>query len=156
MSNANINLLQNVYLFKDLHGKELEQVAAIAKMETFVPGDEIFSEGDVASSLYVIKFGSVKIQHSGKENVVNVAVLGTGSHFGEMAFLDGEKRSATVVAVERSEIVTIDFKELAGILERNPAIAVKVYRSLAHFLGGRLRVTTTDLSYAREKNIRHF
>jgi CRP-like cAMP-binding protein len=73
-----------------------------------------------------------------------------------MAFIDGERRSASASAVERSEIVTLDFKDLAKVLEMNPAIAVKVYRSIAHFLCGRLRVTTTDLSYAREKNIRHF
>jgi CRP/FNR family cyclic AMP-dependent transcriptional regulator len=155
MPNAQ-SLLQNVYLFKELAPKELELVSAIAKAETFNSGDEIFTEGDAAVSLFVLKFGSVKIQHSGKSDRVDVATLGSGSHFGEMAFLDNEKRSASVLAMEKTDIVRIDFIDLRKVLDANPAMAVKVYRALAHFLCGRLRITTTDLTYAREKNLRHF
>jgi CRP/FNR family cyclic AMP-dependent transcriptional regulator len=150
------NLLQNVYLFKELTPKELETVSAVAKTTEYIPGDEVFSEGDEARSLYVIKHGSVKIQHSGKSESINVATLGTGSHFGEMAFVDGEKRSASVTVTERGELISLDFQDLRRTLEANPAIAVKFYRSLALFLCGRLRITTTDLSFAREKNMRHF
>ncbi len=155
MSNTN-SLLQNVYLFKDLTPKELEAVSAVAKVDSFVAGDEVFMQGDVAKSLYIVNHGTVKVQHSGKDDRVDVATLGSGSHFGEMAFLDNEKRSASVVVVERGEIVRIDFDELHKVLNAHPQIATKVYRSLAHFLCGRLRVTTTDLTYAREKNLHHF
>lgn len=155
MANAQ-SLLQNVYLFKELTPKELEQLNSIAKLETHIAGDEIFMEGDAAHSLYIIKMGTAKIQHSGKDDRVDVATLGTGSHFGEMAFVDNEKRSASVTVTEKADIVRIDYADLRKLLEANPTIAVKVYRALAHFLCGRLRVTTTDLSYAREKNLRHF
>jgi len=150
------NLLQNVYVFKELTPKELDTVAELASVESFNPGDEIFSQGDAAVSFFVIKFGSVKIKHSAKEDAATVATLGTGSHFGEMAFVDGEKRSATVIAIERTELVKMDFQALRRVLDANPAIAVKVYKAFAHFLCGRLRITTTDLSFAREKNLRHF
>jgi CRP/FNR family transcriptional regulator, cyclic AMP receptor protein len=150
------NLIQNVYLFKDLSPKELESVNAIAAVETYNSGDEVYCEGDKAASLFFIKFGSVRIRRSGKDDSVDVAQLGTGSHFGEMSFVDGEARSATVIAMEKSEIVKIDFDALRKLFEKEPAIAVKVYRSLAHFLCGRLRITTMDLSFSREKNIRHF
>ncbi len=149
------SLLQNVYLFKELTPSELEKINAISRPESFSPGEEIFSEGDAAHSLYVIKFGTVKVQHSTKDERIDVTTLGTGSHFGEMAFLDGEKRSASVVAVEKTELVAISFEELRKVLEENSAIAVKVYKAMAQFLCGRLRVTTTDLSFAREKNLRH-
>ncbi len=98
----------------------------------------------------------MRIRRSGKDDAVEVAQLGTGGHFGEMSFVDGEPRSATVVALERTELVKLDFDRLRGFFEKNPAVAVKVYRSLALFLCGRLRVTTMDLSFSREKNIRHF
>lgn len=155
MTNAQ-SLLQNVYLFKELSTKEMDLVNGIAKLESYNPGDEIFMEGDKALALYVIKFGTVKVQHSGKNDRVDVATLGTGSHFGEMAFIDNEKRSASVVAVEKADIVKIEFPDLQKLLDANPAVAVKVYRAMAHFLCGRLRITTTDLTFAREKNIRHF
>lgn len=149
-------LFKNIYLFKDLSSQELEALSAISSVETFNPGDEIFSEGDQAVSLFVIKFGTVRIRRTGKDNTIDIAQLGTGAHFGEMAFVDGEPRSATVEAMERSEIVRIDFDKLRTLFENTPAMAVKVYRALAHFLCGRLRVTTMDLSFSREKNIRHF
>ncbi len=152
----NATLLHNVYLFNDLVDSELEAVAEMAKQESFNQGDEIFNEGDAALALYVIKYGSVRIQHSGKSNSIDVATLGSGSHFGEMAFVDGENRSATVIALEKTDILRIEFSDLKTVLLANPMIAVKVYKSLAHFLCGRLRITTTDLSFAREKNIRHF
>ena len=154
MSSSSLHLLQNVYVFKELSAKELEPIEALAKTSSFIPGDEIFSQGDVATALYIVKFGSVQIKHTGKEDAINVANLGTGAHFGEMAFVDGEKRSASVSVIEPTEILTIDFKDLRRVLDANPVTAMKVYKSFALYLCGRLRVTTNDLSFAREKNMR--
>ena len=149
-------LLQNIYLFKEFTPQELELLAQAVKSETYTAGSEIFSEKDKADALYVIKFGSVKIARMGKADEINVATLGTGGHFGEMAFLDGEPRSATVSVVENTEILRIGYDTLAEVFTKQPSMAVKFYKSLATFLCGRLRVTTMDLSFAREKNIRHF
>lgn len=156
MSNHGEQLLHNIYLFKDLAEKEMQLVEAVAKVEQHGPGEEIFSEGDDAVSLYVIRHGSVKISRSENGEIMTITTLGTGSHFGEMAFLDAEKRSATVTAVEPTELSRIYFQDLRKVMDANPGIAIKVYRSLALFLCGRLRVTTTDLSFVREKNLRHF
>lgn len=149
-------LLKNIYLFKDLNPSELEQLETLVKAETLAPRDEIFAEGDKAASLFIIKYGSVQIKRSGKNDGVEVARLATGSHFGEMSFVDGEPRSATAITLEKSELMKIDFGDLNRHFEKNPATAVKFYRSLSLFLCGRLRMTTMDLSFAREKNIRHF
>ena len=150
-------LLQNVYLFKEMTPAELEKIEGIVQVSSYIPGDEIFSQGDDATALYVIKYGSVRIQQkSSNGDNIDVATLGTGSHFGEMAFVDGEKRSATVTAIERTEIVSIDFSNLRKLLDAQPIIAVKLFKALSHFLCGRLRITTNDLSFAREKNLRHF
>lgn len=149
-------LLKNVYLFKDLNATELDQLNELAQVETYNLGDEIFAEGDAAASLFLIKYGSVRIRRSGQSDGVDIAQLGTGAHFGEMSFVDGEPRSTTIIAAEKSEIVKIDFSALRAHFEKHPAVAVKFYRSLANFLCGRLRLTTMDLSFPREKNIRHF
>jgi len=151
------NLLQNVYLFKGLTQPHLDMIGEVASIETYSPGDDIFTQGDKAMALYVVKFGSVRIlqrTHSGES--IEVAALGAGSHFGEMAFVDGELRSASASAIEKSEIIYIPYTNLEKLLKTNPAIAVHVYRELAHFLCGRLRMTTQDLGFAREKNLSHF
>lgn len=154
---ADKNLLQNVYLFKQLSTEEVMKINQVAESQTFMPGDEIFNEGDAATGMYVIRFGSVRLFQNSKENDrLEVAVLGTGGHFGEMPYIDREVRSASAVAVEKSEVVRLDYQKLKDVLVKNPPIAVKFYEALCQFLCGRLRITTKDLSFAREKNLQHF
>ena len=151
------NLLHNIYLFKGLDEAELIQISEIAEKESFAAGDDVFSEKDPAKALYVIQHGSVRIhQKSDSGENIEVATLGTGSHFGEMAFVDGEQRSASATAIERAEVVYLTYEKLSALLETNEKIAVHFYKELARFLCGRLRVTTNDLSFAREKNLSHF
>lgn len=151
------NLLQNVYLFKHMSTEEVLKINHIATTEIFANGDDIFSQGDKASALFVIRYGSVRIYQTSEENdKIEVALLGTGSHFGEMAFIDHEPRSASAVASEKTEVVRLDYEKLKEVLNKNPLIAVKFYESLTHFLCGRLRITTKDLSFAREKNLQFF
>jgi CRP/FNR family transcriptional regulator, cyclic AMP receptor protein len=153
----NHDLLKNIYLFREMSTDELRKIVELASLDTFQRGDEVFTQGDSAKALYVIKFGSVRIYQKGSAgDKIEVAILGTGSHFGEMAFIDGEKRSATAEIMEKSEIFRIDYEKLSGFLKSAPGTAVTFYRALTHFLCGRLRVTTTDLSFSREMNLRHF
>lgn len=151
------SLLKNIYLFKEFSDEELKSVETLCSTDSLAVGEEVFSEKDEASAFYIIKMGSIKISHkNSKGDEMDVATLGSGSHFGEMAFIDGERRSATAVVVERTEILRADFRKLRELLDGNPKLATKFYRSVSHFLCGRLRQTTTDLAFSREKNLRHF
>lgn len=151
------DLLKNCYLFRDMNGDELSKIDGALSVEIFNRGDEVFSQGDPAKALYIIKMGSVRVMQKGSSgDLIEIAVLGTGSHFGEMAFLDNEQRSATVEVLEKSEILRVDYEKLRNILSQNLNVAVKMYRALSLFLCGRLRVTTNDLSFAREMNLKHF
>ena len=149
--------LQNVYLFKTLTPDEMNQVNALAATETHSAGETIFIRGEPAKALYLIKSGSVKIRQTTKSgDMMDVAMLGTGSHFGEMPFLDGAARSATAEANESVELVTLPYDKLQGVMEKNLTIAMKIYREMAHFMCGRLRATTNSLEFAHEKNLSHF
>lgn len=152
-----MSLLQNVYLFKGFDAKELAAISEIGSTQTMHTGDTIFIKGEAATAMYLIKFGSVKVQQTTKsgDNLV-VATLGTGSHFGEMPFIDGQPRSASAAASEPTEVITIPYDKLRMFLSQNKDAAVKFYKELSHFLCGRLRTTTTDLNFAREKNLSHF
>jgi len=149
-------LLQDIYLFKEFLPRELEQLSALGTPKTFNAGSDIFAKGDLAQSMYVTRSGTVKISHQGADRDIELAQLGTGAHFGEMSFIDGQPRSATATALERTEVLEIGFGALNNYFEQNPAVAVKFFRAMSHFLAGRLRLTTMDLTFAREKNIRHF
>lgn len=145
------HLLQNVYLFKEFSDAELGSLEGIARLETHTGSDVLFNEGDAADSLLIIKYGSVQIAQAGENNTIMLATMGTGSHFGEMSFLDGEARSATARAMEQCEIVVIEYSALRKLLDGNAVLAAKFYRALATFLCGRLRVTSSDLNFSRSR-----
>lgn len=150
------SILQNIYLFKTMTTAELDQIAAITESQSFGAGEPIFIKGDPAKALYVIRMGSIKIQQTSKSgDAIDVATLGSGSHFGEMAFMDGQPRSASATAADRGELVVIPYEKLNSLLSRLPPVAMKFYKEMAHFLANRLRVTTNDLSFAKEKNLSH-
>jgi CRP-like cAMP-binding protein len=150
------SLLQDIYLFKEFSPKELEQLSEKGSLKTFNAGAEIFAQGDQAQSLFVIRSGTVKIGRESADRTIELAQLGSGAHFGEMSFVDSEPRSASATAVERTDVLEIGFEALNAHFAQQPGVAVKFFRSMSHFLAGRLRLTTMDLSFAREKNIRHF
>jgi CRP-like cAMP-binding protein len=151
------SLLQGVYLFTDLNPDERASLARIAEAMTLPAGFPIFRAGDPATALYLIENGSVRLAvTSSGGKTVEVATLGSGSHFGEMALIDGAKRSATAETLEPTSMLRFDYDKVTVLLDRSPATAAKLYRALARFLSNRLRQTTTDMSYAREKNLRHF
>ena len=151
------SLLQSVYLFTDLSADERASLAKIAEEMSLAAGFPIFSTGDPATALYLIKDGSVRVAvtSSGGKSI-DVATLGSGSHFGEMALIDGAKRSATAETLEATAIFRFDYGKIQSVLNSSPPIASKFYRALARFLSNRLRQTTTDMGFAREKNLRHF
>lgn len=151
------SLLQNVYLFKGLNADEMGALEKVAKTQSFNTGDTVFIKGEASTAMYLIKHGSVNISQTTQsgENLV-VATLGTGSHFGEMGFVDGENRSATASAAEMTELIVIPYDQLRDLLNQNTTMALKLYRELSAFLCGRLRATTNDLGFARERNLSHF
>ncbi|HEV2041973.1 MAG TPA: cyclic nucleotide-binding domain-containing protein [Casimicrobiaceae bacterium] len=151
------SLLQGVYLFTDLNADERASLAKIAEEMTLPAGFPIFRASDPATALYLIKDGSVRLTvTSSGGKLIDVATLGSGSHFGEMALIDGAKRSATAVTLEPTSMFRFDYAKITALLDQSPATAAKLYRSLSRFLSNRLRQTTTDMTYAREKNLRHF
>jgi len=150
------SLLQDIYLFKEFSPKELEQLSEKGTLKTFNAGAEIFGEGNQAQSMFVIRSGTVTIGRESAGKTIQLAQLGSGAHFGEMSFVDGEPRSASATAMERTDVLEIGFDALNAHFAQQPGVAVKFFRSMSHFLAGRLRLTTMDLSFAREKNIRHF
>ena len=72
-----VQLLQDIYLFKDFPPKELDELSGKGAVRTFNRDDLIFSEGDKAQSLFVIRHGTVHIRHSGKKDDVDLVQLGT-------------------------------------------------------------------------------
>ena len=149
-------LINNLYLFKGLPDSDVSRIEEIAELESYTQGDQVFRQGESADSFFIIQHGTVSIElddEDDKGERIEVATLGTGSHFGEMSFLDNEPRSANAIAATDSDIIRISYTSMRELLESDPQILIHVYRELARFLCSRLRLTTLDLSYERSRNL---
>ena len=151
------SLMKGVYLFADLSADERGRLARIVVPMKLPAGFQIFRAGEEATALYLIKDGSVRIATFSPSGArIEVATLASGSHFGEMALIDGAQRSASAETLEPTAIFRFDYDKIQALLDSSPPTASRFYRAVARFLSNRLRQTTTDMSFAREKNLRHF
>src|SRR5438874_13564358 len=122
-------------LFAELDDRELQAIAAVAKTRHYAKGDVVFHADESGDVFCLIKEGQVKvtmISPEGKEIILSM--LGPGDFFGEMALLDNEPRSATVVATEALEIVTIWRNDFLQILHENFTITCKVLAEISRRL----------------------
>ncbi|HPI41427.1 MAG TPA: Crp/Fnr family transcriptional regulator [Pseudobdellovibrionaceae bacterium] len=154
---AGVQNLKDIFLFKELSDQEMAVIDKISIEKDFSPGQDIFISGQKASAFYLIRMGSIKIfTTSNKGDNLSIATLGSGSHFGEIPFLDSGVRSANAQTIEPSKIIEVPYSELSKTLEANPNIGAKVFRAFSKYLAARLRNTLDDLGHAKEVKLKHF
>jgi CRP-like cAMP-binding protein len=147
----NIDLIRQLPLFRNLDEADLYKLAAIATEQTFSAGCQIFMERSIGDSLFIIKYGTVRVVKQGEREDEEVTYMGSGQHFGEMALIDDEPRSATVEAVEHTETICIKRKDLESLLAQDNKLGFGVYRRFAKYLCFRLRETTDEVCLMRER-----
>ena len=128
-------LFRKFALFAELDDRELNAIAAVAKTRRYGKDDVVFHADESGDVFCLIREGQVKvtmISPEGKEIILSM--LGPGDFFGEMALLDDEPRSATVVATEPLEVVTIWRSDFLQILQENFSITRKVLAELSRRL----------------------
>lgn len=149
-------LLSKMYLFADFSPAELAKVAALVKVDNLGPGHSLYLEGSAAQALYIVRSGQVKVVTSGTNgDDINLITIGPGEHFGELPFLDGERRSAGIDVVQPSEVLEIAYDDLRTLIDGDPAMAVKLYRDLGVYLVKRYRALSADITKAREVRRRY-
>lgn len=130
-----IQLFRKFSLFAELDDRELASVAAVAKTRRYAKDDVVFHADESGDVFCLIREGEVKvtmISPEGKEIILSM--LGPGDFFGEMALLDDEPRSATVIATTPLEVVTIWRSDFLSILSENFSITKKVLAELSRRL----------------------
>jgi pyruvate,water dikinase len=119
--------VQRVQLFADLDRRQAEQIARLLKLRVFSKGDIIIMEGSGAAAFFLIDSGEATVSTKG----VQLATLGPGDYFGEIALIDGGPRSATVTAATDLVCYGLTFWEFRPLVERNSVIAWKLLQALA-------------------------
>ncbi len=122
--------LKSIDLFRALPGEELAQIAEIAEELPMGAGDQVFGEGEPGDALYIVVEGKVKVFKGERK----LAELGERECFGEMAVLDSEPRSASVVALSEVLLLKIGREEFREILSERPEIAVGIIKVLSRRL----------------------
>ncbi|MFH1977668.1 MAG: Crp/Fnr family transcriptional regulator [Pseudomonadota bacterium] len=117
-------ILKNIPIFSFLNDDDLSELSMAAVKKTFLKNTVLLNEGDETDSLYIICSGKVKAiinDEHGKE--VILSIFGPGEYFGEIAFIDGERRSATIMTREPTEVLIISSGVFRDIFSSNPDMA---------------------------------
>lgn len=105
---------------------ELKPIADSAKINRFAPDDVLFSEGDTADELHLIRKGSIKVSRrvAGKEVVLSY--VPAGHYVGEMGLLGDSTRMASVTANVATETISLDSASFEALLEKSPSLQTEV------------------------------
>src|SRR6201995_3062118 len=138
-----VELLRSVPLFADLEEGELERFSHVAVPRSFPDKAHIFQEGDSSDACYIVSEGSFRVTREHSDGrAITLAPLGPGEIFGELAMLDGDKRSASAESITDGTLLALPANDVRSLLARNPEIALKLVAGLVR----RLRAATARLS----------
>jgi CRP/FNR family transcriptional regulator, cyclic AMP receptor protein len=137
-------------LSAELTDSEIEVLFKITNVRQLSKGEILISEGDDANRLYSIAKGSFEVKRGASaDREVELVRLGPGTITGELAFLDGLKRTATVrAATDNCCVIELERENLESILEVKPRLVYKVMRAIlrsAHRTVGTMDKTYLDL-----------
>jgi CRP-like cAMP-binding protein len=116
-------------LFAHFNEATLKKVAARAQVLELPAGRHVFRQGDTSNELYLLARGAAYVLEGGEEQVVNE--LGSGTVFGEIAMLAGERRSATIRTATGSTLVRIPREVLMPLVEAHPELRQGVWQTFA-------------------------
>ena len=126
------DFLAKVSLFSLMKKGDLKRIAKLVRHHSFREGDVIIREGDRDRRLFIIVSGEVEVTRNlGTKTEKSVRTLGPPSYFGEMALIDDLVRSASVVAREKTRLLSLDHWNLREEIEKYPAMAMELLQMLS-------------------------
>ena len=148
---AHNDTLAATRLFKSFSAAHIAKLAAVATEESVPAQTELFREGESGSDLYVLALGTVKVFKRNEEgDREEVATLGTGSYFGEMALVaDNHIRTGTIVAMEDSTVLRITTESIMNLCDDDPVFGREFYKAVAQGLVRRLNMTNKNVAQYR-------
>ncbi len=130
-----IKSLSETGLFEGIPEEQIEKIFKVVKKGT-VPGyTTIFRQNEPGDKFFVIISGTVRVFKINKEGEeTELAILGPGEYFGEMALLTNEPRSASVEALEETQLLVLSKTQLNQILKIIPNISMTFVKQMANRL----------------------
>jgi CRP-like cAMP-binding protein len=119
--------------FVDALGQgHVDALRALGRTRSFPAGDALFNEREPGDAVFLLTSGRVKLScvtEAGREALLGIRE--PGDLIGEMSAIDGAPRSATAVALEPVEVLTVSRDAFVGFLDRTPGVALVLLRMIA-------------------------
>jgi CRP-like cAMP-binding protein len=142
-----VEVLRNIPLFAKVEPAKLKLLAFTSERLEYMPGDELFHQGDYGDAAYIILDGEADILVDTPKGAVKVATLGKNDIIGEIAILCDVPRTATVVAQSDLETLRVSKDGFFHLVTQFPQVGIEVMSELA----SRLHHTTQALTMTRAK-----
>jgi len=142
-------------MFGDFHPLESSSFQSFCELVKVSDGGTLVTQGEQSTDFFVLLRGALKVtdQRTGEDFVL--AQLCEGDVFGEMSFLDGSPRSATVISEGESEILRMSRQSFALLQSVNPYLGLLILVFLGRMMSGRLRSVDDKMAgMARERDNR--
>ena len=133
-----IGRLAEIDLFRACKPRQLHLLAKLTTEIDAVQGTVLCHEGETGREWFVVRDGYARVSLAGED----VATVGPGGFFGELALLDGEPRVASVTATTNMQLIVMSRPEFNELLVQMPLISRRILREI----GGRLRAADARLA----------
>jgi CRP-like cAMP-binding protein len=141
--------LKQIPTFDPFGENELRRLLKRSKLHKYAPGETIIKEGGTGSWVYFLVYGEVSVAQQGSTVTTTDR---QGELIGEMGAIDGARRSATVVALKETVCLATDTRQIRQLTGYDRmAYSYILYRVFAEVLADRLRATTRELMYERQR-----
>jgi len=138
-----IDLLETTKWADDLSRKEVEVLAGYFRLYTAEKGSVIVRESSRDVYLCLLLDGKVQVTKEGDSHAAkSLGSIGPGKTFGEMSLIDGEPRSASIIAEEAATLLVLTGDDFERLSSDVPRLAIKVLLKIAKVVSQRLRQTT--------------
>jgi len=138
--------LHEVELFAGRKEQTLAALEQCMEKRSVAKGETIFSRGDTGDELFLIRRGAVRIMLPLSDRQSHhLGTFGRGAFFGEMAFLDGEVRSANALAFVDTDLYVLSRHAFDKFAEEHKKLGLKLMEGIASVLASRLRYTNAEL-----------
>jgi SulP family sulfate permease len=142
----------DIEMLREMDEKTVNALRDCVEERTVRAGDAVFSVGDAGDELFLIRRGTVRILLPLKGGQYHhVATFSRGDYFGEMGFIDYQKRSANAIAKTDCELYVLSRKKFNIRVYDNAVLGTRVFARIAKAISTRLRQTDSELSALEER-----
>ena len=151
-----VEIIKETFIFNNLDEQEVADILKITKEKRFPKGETIMTEGEEGDSMYIVADGDVEVSKTltmkaGEGNFTKGEKILKRFKaedivvFGEIAVIDRENRSASVVTATDCVLLEIKREDLLDLIENRPQMGIKILKRIAELLASRLRHSSQDV-----------